>query len=415
MSRGKVSLNAVYEAHLKELEAMPVVELRAELKALGLPVSGRKIELVERVIQSRQNVKEKSSNSSSAEKESSSSATPSANPVCGDHQTNAGRQVKTDTKRGQGIKNKGKRAITLISIIASLTLCFQTYQGGMFIGSLLTVECSREYISLVERKLWGPKVWHVVMCLAIFLSSSKENLGTVNLVTLTCCGLEVLLTLASVVFCGTPVLGEETSSTSNLPSVADAFPRLCMRVFGLVYVGWLFGIAGLLFHYSLLWLLFPIVVTGIGENGALLLGAKFGKLKIFPTLSPKKTLVGCLGQIVSSIAVAYCFPWMVSFAGGTFEKVSKFHLMVLGFLLGVAGILGDLFESLLKRSFGVKDMANFMPGVGGFMDRTDGQSLCSVFRFMDRTDGQMFNFAVVWWYLQQQLQLESEACRVGMP
>jgi phosphatidate cytidylyltransferase len=82
-------------------------------------------------------------------------------------------------------------------------------------------------------------------------------------------------------------------------------------------------------------------------------------------LSPKKTWEGALGGVAASVGGALlAHVWF-------YQRLPIPHAIVLGILLGVAGILGDLAESMVKRAAGVKDSARTLPGHGGFLDRTD--------------------------------------------
>lgn len=108
-----------------------------------------------------------------------------------------------------------------------------------------------------------------------------------------------------------------------------------------------------------------LVVTWMGDTGAYFAGRFAGKTPLFPRVSPKKTREGLVGGMVFAVLGALAvkalagieLPWLV--------------VAVLGLLLDVAGVLGDLAESMLKRAFGVKDSGWIMPGHGGILDRID--------------------------------------------
>ena len=102
-------------------------------------------------------------------------------------------------------------------------------------------------------------------------------------------------------------------------------------------------------------------VTDIGGYVA---GRGIGGPKLWPRISPKKTWAGAIGGFLASLVVAGGF---AAFALG---KTGP--LLVLGAILSIASQLGDLFESAVKRRFGVKDSSHIIPGHGGLMDRLDG-------------------------------------------
>ena len=93
-------------------------------------------------------------------------------------------------------------------------------------------------------------------------------------------------------------------------------------------------------------------------------GVQTCALPIWPRVSPKKTWAGAIGGFVASLGVAG------GFAAFGFGKTLP--LLLLGTALSVASQLGDLFESAVKRKFGVKDSSHLIPGHGGLMDRLDG-------------------------------------------
>lgn len=112
----------------------------------------------------------------------------------------------------------------------------------------------------------------------------------------------------------------------------------------------------------------------LGDSGAYFVGTFFGKHKLCPEISPKKTVEGAVGGIVtvSIVFVAYAFCYRL-YQGqrGIFFEVNYPYLALMGLICGVLGIIGDLSASLIKRQCGIKDFGNIMPGHGGLMDRFD--------------------------------------------
>lgn len=103
-----------------------------------------------------------------------------------------------------------------------------------------------------------------------------------------------------------------------------------------------------------------------GDSGAFFVGRKFGKIKLYPLVSPGKTVEGSLGGLVFSLLVAFIFKFLFLKELGIIDAVS------IGILIGAISQLGDLFESFIKRSANAKDSGSFLPGHGGFFDRFDG-------------------------------------------
>lgn len=138
-------------------------------------------------------------------------------------------------------------------------------------------------------------------------------------------------------------------------------------LFGLLYVPVLLShlvlLRGTLHGTSWIFLLLVIVMSG--DTGAFYVGSAIGKRKLYPSVSPKKSVEGAIGGLVGSIAGAFI-------AKATFfPELTAIDCIATAAILGILGPLGDLFESLLKRSFGVKDSGNIVYGHGGILDRLD--------------------------------------------
>ena len=114
------------------------------------------------------------------------------------------------------------------------------------------------------------------------------------------------------------------------------------------------------------WLvLFLAVVTWASDTGAYYAGTLWGKHPLLPSISPKKTVEGVLGGLVLAVGVAFLAQqWFTS-------ELSLADAVILGVLLTTVGLLGDLFESMIKRRTGVKDSGGILPGHGGMLDRLD--------------------------------------------
>ncbi len=117
-------------------------------------------------------------------------------------------------------------------------------------------------------------------------------------------------------------------------------------------------------RYDYVFLLGFFVIQWASDTGAYLAGSAIGKTKLFERISPNKTWEGAIGGAVIALATGYLFAF--------FTESSILHWMTCSFLIVVFGTLGDLTESQIKRSTGVKDSGNILPGHGGILDRFDG-------------------------------------------
>jgi len=143
-------------------------------------------------------------------------------------------------------------------------------------------------------------------------------------------------------------------------------------VFGLFYLPYLlqffYRIYSMEEGFALVMLLLALVWAY--DTGAYLVGLRWGRHKLLPQVSPNKSWEGVLGGWVLAFAVGLAspiwVPWKFSYMG------VALHAFFLSLLMGSAAQLGDLFESKLKRTAGVKDSGALFPGHGGLLDRIDG-------------------------------------------
>lgn len=116
-----------------------------------------------------------------------------------------------------------------------------------------------------------------------------------------------------------------------------------------------------------LWTLFALVLVWAADTFAYFAGSRFGRNKLAPRISPGKTLEGVWGALIGTALVALIAGWWMQQRGAGLAL-----LVGLAVLCVVFSIIGDLFESLMKRQAGVKDSGSLFPGHGGMLDRLDG-------------------------------------------
>jgi phosphatidate cytidylyltransferase len=153
---------------------------------------------------------------------------------------------------------------------------------------------------------------------------------------------------------------------------------MAYTVFGLLYVPWLFSfVIKIVYllprdatgHVTGHWyVLFLLVVTKFSDMGAYLTGSVIGRHPLIPHISPKKTWEGFFGALAFSTAGSHALRWILPDQLGA---MSLLDVTVLGLGLGFAAIIGDLAESIVKRTCDVKDSGRFLPGIGGALDLID--------------------------------------------
>ncbi len=151
--------------------------------------------------------------------------------------------------------------------------------------------------------------------------------------------------------------------------LGDALPSSAIAVMATLYVGMLGG--------SLIRLrndfpdngpklvFFLLIVVWIGDAGAYYIGKNFGKHRMSPRISPKKSVEGGIGGCITSTIAAVTIHFTF------FKDFPLVHAVIAGVVLSIMGMIGDLAESMWKRSAAVKDSGTLIPGHGGFLDRFD--------------------------------------------
>ena len=160
--------------------------------------------------------------------------------------------------------------------------------------------------------------------------------------------------------------------------------NIAITLSGIIYIALPFSLMNLLvfpasaiadmshsYNYDYRMLLTFFIILWTNDVGAYCVGStlgRSGKHKLFERISPKKSWEGFVGGIVLSMIAGF----VLYFVWGDNYQVAQIHWIFIGLIVSIFGTLGDLVESMLKRSVGVKDSGNIMPGHGGILDRFDG-------------------------------------------
>ncbi|MDA3864934.1 MAG: phosphatidate cytidylyltransferase [Deltaproteobacteria bacterium] len=162
----------------------------------------------------------------------------------------------------------------------------------------------------------------------------------------------VILVLSSLVF-----------FPGKIEKAAHNAARALMGIFAVAMLLTFLGLIKI-FPQGGKWIIFTLTLVWFNDTLAYFVGKAFGKHKFSPLISPNKTWEGALGGILGSLLAGYLATFYIK---GSFLVT----MLILAAFAGIMGQLGDLSESMLKRSFKIKDSGNIIPGHGGILDRID--------------------------------------------
>jgi len=158
----------------------------------------------------------------------------------------------------------------------------------------------------------------------------------------------------------------------------EPLETMAYTLFGLLYVLWLFNFTTKILYLTprstpgmvtgQFYCLYLIAVTKFSDMGAYLTGSAIGRHQMAPQISAKKTWEGFFGALAFA---TLCSLMLFKLMPHHLSMLTWTHATILGLLLGFGAVIGDLAESVLKRSTGVKDSGNFLPGIGGALDLID--------------------------------------------
>lgn len=158
----------------------------------------------------------------------------------------------------------------------------------------------------------------------------------------------------------------------------EPLQTMAYTLFGLLYVLWLFNFITKIVYVmprsssgavtGQFYVLYLIAVTKFSDMGAYLTGSVIGRHLMIPHISAKKTWEGFFGALVFALL---CSLALFKLMPGHLSVLTWTHATILGLVLGFAAVIGDLAESIIKRSTGVKDSGNLLPGIGGALDLLD--------------------------------------------
>tara|TARA_B100000519_G_scaffold192116_1_gene193212 strand:- start:403 stop:1218 length:816 start_codon:yes stop_codon:yes gene_type:complete len=249
------------------------------------------------------------------------------------------------------MENANKTSRTLVNVIGIPSLLFIIYSGGilfLFLFLVIMFIGSTELVSLSKKKgadLFSPTLNQGVLGIGLLYYFDM---------------IDHILPFIMIIMIGVMII--EVFRSSKSPFLNIAITSLAMIWLGLLIGSMIYirNEAGFIITLSIFLSVWTCDTFGF------FFGKNFGKSKILPDVSPKKTWVGSIMGLVGSLACMLIFYYFELFASLNFCDV-----LAIGVICGFFGQLGDFAESALKRDVGVKDSGSFLRGHGGVLDRFD--------------------------------------------
>ncbi|MHC1786239.1 MAG: phosphatidate cytidylyltransferase [Christensenellales bacterium] len=249
-----------------------------------------------------------------------------------------------------------------------LLLFFALWMGG-WVFAILWIACVLIAIGEEFRVLSAaghrPVTWPTWAALLISIPSFlllDETKSTGILIAMVF--FTFLVVCTNVLFRSNPLL--EDMLFSILPLMSVALPGMS-----------LLALNGVTPSTQKVLLALAFLVPVIGDTSAYFVGVRYGRVKLNPIVSPKKTVEGAIGGLLGSLVTALAVYLLAQALGVRLPGI--WHFAVIGLLGGLVGQIGDLFASIVKRHCQVKDFGTIFPGHGGMMDRLDSILFVAVF------------------------------------
>ncbi len=256
--------------------------------------------------------------------------------------------------------------ILFVVLIVGSVLFSQISFGILFLA--FTVIGLYEFYSLAEKGSISPqKITGIILGIIFYVSNmlvAEDVLGNEALL--------INILLPFIVF-----------ATEIYRHKENPFVNVAFTLLGLIYVVIPFSLLNYFYKFGynennsyILLCLFGLI--WINDVFAYLCGITIGRHKLFERISPKKTWEGFVGGTLFCVIAAIIISGYISIV----DSKNMLHWIVIAVIVAVAGVIGDLAESVFKRSVGVKDSGNIMPGHGGILDRFDSLLLSAPFVFL---------------------------------
>lgn len=252
-----------------------------------------------------------------------------------------------------------KKRVVSGAILTIIVLCIGIFNNQLvdtLVISLIALLGTYEYNNAFKKAGFKPISW-------IGYLSTIAILGFNNYFTE-----DVQMLILKI---GMPILVIIVFGYIILTKLKRSIVDVAITVFGIIYIPFMFSFMQmiLLMDTGRVLIFYVFAAAFVSDTCAYLVGTKYGKNKLCPEISPKKTIEGSIGGVVG---VIICF-LIITIIGNTSFGMSYniLYMVLAGVVAGIAGQLGDLSASAIKRFCNIKDFGNLIPGHGGILDRLD--------------------------------------------
>ena len=276
--------------------------------------------------------------------------------------------------------SKNLLARIIVAAIFIPTILWISYQGGWWLFGMLGMFVIIAIIEFLYNEGVRPNqvLYWISLLTVIMLFANGTSEFMMRRLTFT--QSEVLASTAIIPLSGVFFLISGMILTAGKESATALFTRHCRLLWGIVYVGLLYPIVflvglGVGNYIGGDLLIFLLGIIWIGDTAAMEIGKRFGKNKLAPSISPNKSVEGFVAGFFGAALVAVLMHYW------KFPSITLLHLLVIAIGCSLFGQLGDLVESMWKRSLNIKDSSSIIPGHGGILDRFDSLLFAAPFMY----------------------------------
>lgn len=259
------------------------------------------------------------------------------------------------------MSNNLKRGLSgLVYALLFIAAILYSEQSYLFLTYFFGLACLREFLRLIRLRNYFP---YLILSGLTYLILFERDVLQGELVLL-------LITLSASVQLLVSLYLKQSTYPNSVVAKFDITIRYLILSFTFLLLMPFYDDS---YHPQLV--LAVIIMIWTNDTFAFLIGKNFGNKKLFPSVSPKKTIEGFVGGVVFTLLAAYL---IFQFS----EEFSLLNWMILGLIASVIGTFGDLVESKFKRQAKVKDSGHIMPGHGGLLDRLDSLFFVAPFVYL---------------------------------